>query len=123
MNYIDEIANDGFVVLQDFVAPAIVDSLLQQVVSAGTDNRGSHRAGLAFGIRDLLNAVPRTRAFANSDSIRSLVEPILGSSARVVRAIYFDKHKDANWKVAWHQDLTIAVRERVDVNGIQCMVH
>jgi len=35
----------------------------------------------------------------------------------VVRAIYFDKHKNANWKVAWHQDLTIAVREQLEVEG------
>jgi hypothetical protein len=24
---------------------------------------------------------------------------------------------DANWKVAWHQDLTIAVRHRIEVPG------
>ena len=42
---------------------------------------------------------------------------MLGKTARVVRGIYFDKHENANWKVAWHQDLTIAVRERVEVDG------
>jgi ectoine hydroxylase-related dioxygenase (phytanoyl-CoA dioxygenase family) len=31
--------------------------------------------------------------------------------------LLFDKTPDANWKVAWHQDLTIAVRERIDVPG------
>lgn len=34
-----------------------------------------------------------------------------------MRAIYFDKSPDANWLVAWHQDLTIAVRERVEAAG------
>jgi hypothetical protein len=42
---------------------------------------------------------------------------VLRSGARVVRGIYFDKHKEANWKVAWHQDLTIAVHERADIDG------
>ena len=32
-----------------------------------------------------------------------------------VRAILFDKTPDANWKVAWHQDLTIAVQEKHDL--------
>jgi len=34
-----------------------------------------------------------------------------------VRGILFDKTPVTNWKVAWHQDLTIAVRTRVDVPG------
>jgi hypothetical protein len=34
-----------------------------------------------------------------------------------VRAIYFDKTPDSNWNVAWHQNLTIAVRERRDAAG------
>jgi ectoine hydroxylase-related dioxygenase (phytanoyl-CoA dioxygenase family) len=64
-----------------------------------------------------LNVVPSTRELANSFVCRELVEPVLGSAARVVRGVYFDKHREANWKVAWHQDLTIAVRERVEVEG------
>jgi len=31
--------------------------------------------------------------------------------------ILFNKTPDANWKVVWHQDRTIAVRERKDVAG------
>ncbi|HEV7705601.1 MAG TPA: hypothetical protein VGO46_14990 [Gemmatimonadaceae bacterium] len=34
-----------------------------------------------------------------------------------MRGILFDKSPDANWKVAWHQDLTIAVRRNRDVFG------
>jgi ectoine hydroxylase-related dioxygenase (phytanoyl-CoA dioxygenase family) len=30
-------------------------------------------------------------------------------------SIFFDKTPDANWKVAWHQDLTIAVRQKIEV--------
>lgn len=117
VGYIDKVARNGFVLIEHFVDSKTIDSLLGQVANAGIDNLGSQRRGRVFGLRDLLNAVPFTRAFANSASIRSLVEPILGSGARVVRAIYFDKHKEANWKVAWHQDVTIAVRDKLDVDG------
>jgi len=34
-----------------------------------------------------------------------------------VRGIFFNKTKQSNWKVAWQQDLTIAVRERREVGG------
>jgi ectoine hydroxylase-related dioxygenase (phytanoyl-CoA dioxygenase family) len=47
----------------------------------------------------------------------TLATQLLGSGARAVRAILFDKTEEANWSVAWHQDRTIAVRERHDVTG------
>jgi len=41
----------------------------------------------------------------------------LGEAAQPVRAILFDKTANNNWSVGWHQDRTIAVRERRDVPG------
>jgi len=34
-----------------------------------------------------------------------------------MRGIYFDKRPETNWLVAWHQDLTLALKERVEVPG------
>lgn len=116
-SYVDDIARHGFALLEDFLDSETVYVVLQALANAKIDNVESQRAGMAFGIRNLLNAVPFTRGLANNSSLRSIVEPILGSTARVVRAIYFDKHKNANWKVAWHQDVTIAVRERIEADG------
>jgi hypothetical protein len=42
---------------------------------------------------------------------------LLGAAARPVRAVLFDKTAEANWLVAWHQDRTISVAERVEVDG------
>ena len=42
---------------------------------------------------------------------------LIGPGAFPVRAVLFDKTPDANWIVAWHQDRTIVVRERVEVEG------
>ena len=36
----------------------------------------------------------------------------LGPNARPVRALLFDKRPDQNWALGWHQDRTIAVREK-----------
>lgn len=117
MSYVDDITHHGFAILPEFLDSKALSSILDALSLAKLDDRASQRAGKAFGIRNLFNIVPFTRDLANSSECKSLIEPILGPNARVVRGIYFDKHKDANWKVAWHQDLTIAVRERVDTNG------
>jgi ectoine hydroxylase-related dioxygenase (phytanoyl-CoA dioxygenase family) len=41
----------------------------------------------------------------------------LGDGARAVRAILFDKSPAANWALGWHQDRTIAVKARREVEG------
>lgn len=39
------------------------------------------------------------------------------TAAKPVRAVLFDKTPANNWSVAWHQDRTIAVQERREVEG------
>lgn len=114
---IEHLDKHGFVVLHEFLGDEIVSRVLAALANASPGNSESQRAGKAFGIRNLLNVVPFTRDLANSSACRSIIEPILGRDAQVVRGIYFDKHKDANWKVTWHQDVTIAVREHFEVDG------
>ncbi len=41
----------------------------------------------------------------------------MGPAARPVRAVLFDKTADNNWAVTWHQDRTVAVRQRREAPG------
>ena len=38
----------------------------------------------------------------------------MNKKAFPVRALFFDKTADANWRVAWHQDVTIAIVEKIE---------
>ena len=77
----------------------------------------SRSAVQVYAIRNLLDVVPAVRQVAGSASVRRLVEPLLGPNAFPVQGIFFDKPADANWKVPWHQDLSIPVKARVEVPG------
>jgi hypothetical protein len=68
------------------------------------------------GRRNML-MVSAVAALAKSEKLLDLVRLHTGGSPRPVRAIWFNKSAEANWLVAWHQDLAIAVRKRVDVSG------
>lgn len=68
------------------------------------------------GRRGVLNN-PTAAAWARSPRLLDLVRPHLPAEPRPVRAIYFDKSVEANWLVPWHQDLTLALRARVEVAG------
>ena len=92
MSYIDDIERDGFAVFPDLIDAKTIRSLLSELANAKITDAARGRLGIIFGIRDLLNVVPATRILASRDACRSLVEPLLGNSAKVVRGIYFDKH-------------------------------
>ena len=101
---------DGFAMTENFLAEQevadLVDFAEQNLSTEG------HRGG----VRNLLD-FPRMRSLAESQALRRAVEPILGSSARIVRGILFDKTEEANWKVPWHQDVTIAVDRKIEAEG------
>ena len=115
--HIAEIDRDGFVVIQSVFSTDVIDRLVEEVGIVAANEFTRRRAGKVFGIRNVLNVLPFARELSNSPLIRSFVTPILGVNAKVVRGTYFDEPEEANWKVPWHQDLTIALRQRRNVAG------
>jgi ectoine hydroxylase-related dioxygenase (phytanoyl-CoA dioxygenase family) len=108
----DRLLRDGYAIVPDALDSAAVDALLSAV------ERLPEQAGRARGgVRHLLRDLPGVRALAASPAMRGVAEAALGPGALAVRGILFDKTPGANWKVVWHQDLTIAVRERREVPG------
>lgn len=53
----------------------------------------------------------------HSGFIGTLAAERLGPTSRPVRAILFDKTPATNWSLPWHQDRTIVVAERNEVEG------
>lgn len=67
------------------------------------------------GTRGMLH-VPEVMNLAQS-LLTDLVRPHLPAEPVPVRGIFFDKRPETNWLVTWHQDLTLALKERVEVPG------
>jgi hypothetical protein len=68
------------------------------------------------GIR--LNGLEGLRPFlAPEGAIGTLAASLIGGRCEPVRAILFDKTAETNWSLGWHQDRTICVRGRIDVDG------
>src|SRR5688572_16963023 len=99
------IAEHGFTIVENGLSQAGVQNLAEALGSiAGAGKRG-------------LLDVTQVAEVARSEEMLGLVRPYTGELAKAVRAIYFDKSAGANWLVAWHQDVTVAVEERVDMTG------
>jgi ectoine hydroxylase-related dioxygenase (phytanoyl-CoA dioxygenase family) len=107
---------EGVVVLPVGLEASIASRLLTSVERIeGGD--GVRRRGDVYAVRNFLSVAPEALEALKVPLVRLLVEPILGPHFFVVGGTVFNKTLRANWKVTWHQDLSIAVRERVDVPG------
>jgi ectoine hydroxylase-related dioxygenase (phytanoyl-CoA dioxygenase family) len=104
------VEQDGFTLVEGVFAEDEVSNLRNIVKAETTTATGRG------GVRNLLD-IPEMCKLAQSVALRMLVDPVLGPEARIVRGILFDKTNGANWKVPWHQDVTIAVSHRFDVAG------
>ncbi len=106
----------GFAVVPQFIDRKQIENLVKSVADL-TNSLTSEPNERIYGIRNLLNLSPEIKSFADGSAVKDLVSKVLGENARPVRAIFFDKTPDANWKVPWHQDLTIAVKEKRETEG------
>jgi ectoine hydroxylase-related dioxygenase (phytanoyl-CoA dioxygenase family) len=96
----------GFAVLPRCLDESIVQRLHDDLGNANHSQRN-------------LLSVSAVRELAASQAVREIIGTILGAMCFAVRGILFNKTQRSNWKVAWHQDLTIAVRERREVDGFR----
>jgi ectoine hydroxylase-related dioxygenase (phytanoyl-CoA dioxygenase family) len=112
----EQLITDGFAMVPAVLKPESITKLISALETLG-DSKSILKRGGIFAVRNLLDISPEILALAESEEIRRIVKNVLGEEARPVRGILFDKTPEANWKVPWHQDVTIAVAEKRDVEG------
>jgi len=69
------------------------------------------------GIRNLEKKFRSIAQVAADASVLSIAASLLGKTPRLVRALFFDKTGERNWFVAWHQDRTVTLNKRVEIDG------
>jgi hypothetical protein len=107
---------EGAAVLPFGLERSMVSRLLAAVEKLD-GGEGVRRRGDVYAVRNLIALVPAVLEPLSVSLVRSLVESILGPRVFAVDGILFNKTLRANWKVTWHQDLSIAVRRRADGFG------
>jgi hypothetical protein len=68
------------------------------------------------GVR--LAGLPLLASFLEPNgAVGKFAAQLIGLNAKPVRAVLFNKSSENNWGLAWHQDRTIVVRERIETIG------
>lgn len=113
MSIRSQIDEHGFAVVREGLAADEITALLRDI----QDLEPPLRAVARGGIRDVLRRSEPLRRLVTHPSVHRVVATVLDEHACAVRGVLFDKHSGANWKVPWHQDLTIAVRQAGSAAG------
>lgn len=109
-----QFSRDGFLVIPNLLPIAACDALAEELTALLEKQQ---REKVRGGLRNVLRISSCAAAIASSDTFISIISNLAGKQAFPVRAILFDKSDGANWGVPWHQDLAIAVAERIETTG------
>jgi ectoine hydroxylase-related dioxygenase (phytanoyl-CoA dioxygenase family) len=112
-----QIAKDGFAVINNVFKEDEIENLLNCISLVDKSNPTFRKTNDLFAIRQFLKEVPTTAKFIFNTTLKSIVSTIFGNDYFVVKSIYFDKPEQSNWFVAYHQDLTISVDKKSEIEG------
>ena len=102
--FVSTVERDGFAI----ISSCLDDSSIKRLSESLDDTQ--------YGQRNLLGE-PIIQELARSQEVRRVIAPVLGPNCFATKGILFNKTQKSNWKVPWHQDLTITVQERIEAKG------
>jgi ectoine hydroxylase-related dioxygenase (phytanoyl-CoA dioxygenase family) len=117
MKQSNEFVINGFATIDNIYTTDEVENILRQISQATTDKETFRKSKDLFAIRQFLKEVPSTLDNILNDNLKAVLKQVLGDKYFVVKSIYFDKPPTSNWYVSYHQDLTISVDKKLELQG------
>ncbi|NRF37218.1 phytanoyl-CoA dioxygenase family protein [Pedobacter foliorum] len=114
--YKAQIEEQGFTTITNVFADEQVEEILQLINQSDTSRKTFRKSADLFAIRQFLKEVPAVAHLIFNDEFKTLIKSVFGSRYFVIKSIYFDKPEQSNWFVSYHQDLTISVDKKVELD-------
>ena len=108
---------EGFAVIEGVYTHDEIALLIDIISRTNSCDQVFRKSSDLFAIRQFFKVVPESIDIIFNDRLRLIVSEVLGDSYFVVKSIYFDKPRNSNWLVPYHQDLTISVDKRIETEG------
>lgn len=112
-----KLSESGFTVLPEIFSEREIESILASINSAGTDKATFRKSTELFAIRQFLKEIPEIHDQIFTEKFKAIIKGLPGENHFVVKSIYFDKPERSNWFVSYHQDLTISVDKKAEINN------
>lgn len=115
--YKSHIDKYGFSVINTVFSDDEVEEIINVLSSIDTSRENFRKSEDLFAIRQFLKEIPGIKELIFTENLKKVIREIFGEKYFVVKSIYFDKPETSNWYVAYHQDLTISVDKKMELQG------
>lgn len=113
----EELLFNGFTTIENIYSPEEVDKILMTIDQVDKNKETFRKSADFFAIRQFLKEVPEAIEHVFNTNLQTIIRHVFGNNYFVVKSIYFDKPETSNWYVSYHQDLTISVDKKLDLEG------
>lgn len=113
----DFFTEKGFAIVDNIYSDEEINNILKFIEKSDSGKETYRKTQDVFAIRQVLKEIPEIKDIVFNANIREIIRSIGGDNCFVVKSIYFDKPETSNWFVAYHQDLTISVKNKIDSIG------
>jgi ectoine hydroxylase-related dioxygenase (phytanoyl-CoA dioxygenase family) len=122
MNYSNKIHSDGFEIIDNVYSDFEIDeiiSFIDQKTSQQPSDSTFRKSKELFAIRQFHKEIPQVLPHIFNKKLINIIHSTFGKDYFITKSIYFDKPEKSNWFVAYHQDLTISVDKKIEVDNFE----
>ena len=112
-----ELEENGFSVLSDLYSDNEISRILACIENAEQEGNSFMKTKDLFAIRQLIKSVPELSDLLFNKKLNELIADLSESKYFLTKAIYFYKPSESNWFIAYHQDLSISVDKKADLEN------
>ena len=113
----NQITDCGFSVISNVYSTEEIERISEFIQNIDTSKDTFRKSEDLFAIRQFLKEIPEVKDLIFNENLKTIIREIFGENYFVVKSIYFDKPEKSNWYVAYHQDLTISVDKKLELEN------
>jgi ectoine hydroxylase-related dioxygenase (phytanoyl-CoA dioxygenase family) len=122
MNYSNQINSEGFAIIEAIYSDTEIEKIISEIekrTNNTTDNSTFRKSDDLFAIRQFHKEIPETLSYVFNQNLMEIIKTNFGENYFITKSIYFDKPEKSNWFVSYHQDLTISVDKKIEVDHFE----
>ncbi|EDM44718.1 hypothetical protein SCB49_14140 [unidentified eubacterium SCB49] len=112
-----ELDQNGYAVLPNFYSETEIENILDCIDNTEQNGEAFLKTKDLFAIRQLLINIPELEPLVFNSKLLSLISNLFKNNCYLTKGIYFDKTSQSNWFVPYHQDLSISVDQKIELDN------
>lgn len=111
-----QLNENGFSILSDLYSDNEISKILACIENTEQNKTSFMKTKDLFAIRQLIKNIPDLSDYLFNKKLTELLSELSESEYFLTKAMYFDKPIESNWFVAYHQDLSISVDKKAELD-------